>query len=647
MNRRIALGCERLEQRENPATTGITWPDGMHMTLSFVPDGTKVGEASSNLFAKLDAEASTATWQQEILEAFQTWAVNTNLNVGVVSDSGAPLGTAGAVQGDTRFGDIRIAAVPLPDGTLATNTPFLWSGSTWSGDVVLNSNYLFRTNYNGNQNGVFDLYTVMLNESGNVFGVLDTKTDKTSAVYNSYAGRKTGLNATDLADIQSLYGVREPDKIDATKGNNKITAAASLGNNNNHLVKEGDITTNTDVDFYTFTVPATSPAVVGVRVSVITEGVSSLQAGLKVYNSAQKLMTSQPANGPGQNLTYQIDNPAAYSQYYVSITGNNAGNSFHIGSYVLKVVYLYANGTTSEGNGNSSNTDMYVGDDNHTNDTIDVATNIPTRAGNKPDARFDFVYTGRLRDATDIDFYKVKAPSASGQKLNVVLWGLAPDAPAPKVEVFDAAYQPVAATLLSNQDGTFSVEVANVTGGCNYFIKVSALNPTGLRATGNYFMGADFNTQARTSFETYGSGTISPTNGTVSQTLTLNRNQLYDFQLAANAGPSGAWTQVRMEIVNASGEVVFVLDSYSGIPSATGQVYLRAGSYTVRYSAAASGNNALNPTDFTLRGRMISDPIGPTTVSSTSATTTTASWTPPTPSSGSSFLASWISPWYR
>ena len=55
-------------------------------------------------------------------------------------DDGSPLGAPGLVQGDTRFGDIRIAAAPLPGTSIAVGSPYLLSGSTWSGDIVLNSN---------------------------------------------------------------------------------------------------------------------------------------------------------------------------------------------------------------------------------------------------------------------------------------------------------------------------------------------------------------------------------------------------------------------------------------------------------------------------------------------------------------------------
>ena len=104
MTRHRPLRLECLEDRLAPSTTGVTWPDGSHLTLSFVPDGTRVGSSPSNLFAALNAGAPTAAWQQAILRAFQAWAAPANLNVGVVPDGGQPLGTSGIVQGDGRAG---------------------------------------------------------------------------------------------------------------------------------------------------------------------------------------------------------------------------------------------------------------------------------------------------------------------------------------------------------------------------------------------------------------------------------------------------------------------------------------------------------------------------------------------------------------
>src|SRR5262245_64778396 len=105
------LQLQRLEDRRVPATWGNPWPDPLHLTLSFAPDGTAVDSGTSSMFALLGN--NTSAWQTQILKAFQTWAVNANINIGVVADSGASFTSGGALQGDPRFGDIRIAASPL------------------------------------------------------------------------------------------------------------------------------------------------------------------------------------------------------------------------------------------------------------------------------------------------------------------------------------------------------------------------------------------------------------------------------------------------------------------------------------------------------------------------------------------------------
>src|SRR5215813_10600580 len=96
------LYVEPLEDRCTPATFGNPWPDASHLTLSFAPDGTAIGTNTSNLIATLNAVAPTKTWELAILQAFQTWAVNANLNIGVVADGGQPFGATGAIQGDAR-----------------------------------------------------------------------------------------------------------------------------------------------------------------------------------------------------------------------------------------------------------------------------------------------------------------------------------------------------------------------------------------------------------------------------------------------------------------------------------------------------------------------------------------------------------------
>jgi hypothetical protein len=45
--RRPSLRVEVLEDRCVPATWGNPWPDANHLTLSFAPDGTQVGNNTS------------------------------------------------------------------------------------------------------------------------------------------------------------------------------------------------------------------------------------------------------------------------------------------------------------------------------------------------------------------------------------------------------------------------------------------------------------------------------------------------------------------------------------------------------------------------------------------------------------------------
>src|SRR5262245_27302145 len=165
MNRlRSRLTLRQLEDRTTPVVWNNPWPDANHLTLSFAPDGTDVGGAPSALFAELGL-LPTSDWQTEILQAFQTWAAQANINLSVVGDSGTAFGTPGPVQGSALHGDVRIGATDLSAGELAITNPFdLLSG--WSGSVLLNTAMTFGLG----DLATSDLYTVMLQEAGHVFG---------------------------------------------------------------------------------------------------------------------------------------------------------------------------------------------------------------------------------------------------------------------------------------------------------------------------------------------------------------------------------------------------------------------------------------------------------------------------------------------
>ena len=144
---------------------------------------------------------ATATWQQQIGQAATLWENATNVNLARVSDGGQADGTSGNQQDDSRFGDIRIGAIPLPSGVLAvTLLPPTANGGTDAGDILLNSNVNWQINSN------YDLMTVVAHEFGHAAGSR-RRVDRTR---RRCTARTTGSSrhgpANDIAGVQSIYG---------------------------------------------------------------------------------------------------------------------------------------------------------------------------------------------------------------------------------------------------------------------------------------------------------------------------------------------------------------------------------------------------------------------------------------------------------
>ena len=617
---RLGSAFEALEDRSLPTTFGVPWADPEHLTFSFVADGTQTPLGTSSLSQVLNSAGTSAQWKLEILRAFQTWAVNANINIGLVTDGGQVLGAVGAVQGDARFGDIRVAAVGLSPDVLASTSPFSWTGTTLSGDMVLNASAPFGIG------SAYDLYSVALHEAGHAFGLdHDHDHDEASAIHSGYE-YQTGLSATDIAHLQALYGARRADAYDLAGGNDTVARATALQRSSvSQLLATGDLTTMSDVDYYKFTAPALTAMLSNVTVRLKTEGLSLLTARVTVYDSAGRVVASGASTDPLNNDLVLSFKPGLFGGNYTIKVEGARNDVFDIGGYKLGVDFLSLGGLLSP-----ITTTLTGVLDGHTDDVLATALGVKTNTGN--DARFDAVYRGVLEDSYDVDSYRVRtdryAPGTS-VTLNVMVWGLDANPVDARVRVFDANGTAVAFQVLSNDRGLFSVQVLNAVSGKDYYVQVSAREGA-TKGTGSYFFAADFNQLAPLVFDNVANGTVAAGKTTTADTVSLSEAGVYQFALGAQGQKAG--DSVTMTVYDEDGNVVFTLTSVAGRPPVTSSQYLKAGTYTVKYAGARTNDESVG---YGLFMTQLSEGVGPYATSTATPPTSAAPPTAPPPPSQS------------
>jgi hypothetical protein len=176
--------------------------------------------------------------------------------------------------------------------------------------------------------------------------------------------------------------------------------------------------------------------------------------------------------------------------------------------------------------------------------------------------------------------------------------------------------QAVAATVLQNKDGTYSVSVAGVAPNTNYLVQVSSAKPMLLQ--GAFHLSAVFTTKPVEAATNLDGGTLGGSEAASdTRTLSVSQSQVARFALTATA-PSGSssTSPVTMTIKDACGNVIFTLVSKPG-ETVTGDARLPAGDYTVTYTVDTPQNGGGVPVKgYRLDYWTIDDPIGPRSTSS-------------------------------
>ncbi|QEH34284.1 Matrixin [Aquisphaera giovannonii] len=312
------------------STLGAKWPYASRITYSFVPDGANIGGYSNSLFATLNAKYPTATWQLQFQKAASVWQAVAGINLCQVGDDGSALGVDGNQQGDPRFGDIRISAVPQGSGTLAVClTPPPVNGGTDAGDIILNStsNWGINTSY--------DLETVAIHELGHALG-LGHSAIQAACLYAYYNGGKQSLNTDDVSGIQSIWGPAKSDIFNSNGQSNGLnTTAANLnayiGSSGQAAIPNLTIGKTGQSEWFSVTVPSNTT---GTFVATVqSTGLSVLSPKLQVLTPSLTLLGSVASANFGDTVGVTLTGVSAGTTYLIRVAGNTAGSAF--GGYGL------------------------------------------------------------------------------------------------------------------------------------------------------------------------------------------------------------------------------------------------------------------------------------------------------------------------
>jgi hypothetical protein len=159
-------------------------------------------------------------------------------------------------------------------------------------------------------------------------------------MYTSYGGVKSGLTGDDSAGIQAIYGGgRTPDRYESTGAGESFATAVNLSSQVNAttltaLVTGLDVTTTSDVDYYTFTAPAGTTGAFTVQLQ--SKGLSLLAPKMTAYAANQSTVLGAAVNTgeSGATLSLTVNHVTAGEQFYVKVQGANT-TAFGTGAYAL------------------------------------------------------------------------------------------------------------------------------------------------------------------------------------------------------------------------------------------------------------------------------------------------------------------------
>lgn len=630
----LSLSVESLEDRRLMANFGTPWPDARSLSVSFPTDQAAVGAYRNAAREVLDQVTDRLQWQEAALRAFQTWAVQANINVGLSADRGDDFGAVGLSTNDPRFGEFRIGAFPQI-GVLANALPYQQIAGTWSGDVLLNTHTnFFLGDWNStspiqvpaaNEKGpAVELFSVLLHEAGNALGLADNTL--AGAVMNgTYSGPNGILKSSDIAAIRQLYGPRR-DVFEASANN--IRSQASIVQNplgftgSQPLSVNGSLNSMGDVDFYRI---STLPGKEKVSIRLWASGISLLKAKLEVLDRFGNKISDVKADSVfDNNLQLDIGSLQDHPSLFVRVA-RNTNDVFAIGDYRLDIDYrdtsLQPSLTPTAHDADAEDEDDasvdYVSVDElfdqfglvdlevGTNDSLTTATPLATTIGFLEHTRYEF--QSALASASDRDLWSFQAPTTASPTLHITVDPVTSRIAPLDVILLNRDGDRIGSSLTHKADGGLSLVVNEPLAGEHYVLLVRSPSGTEV-APGNYVATINFATNSASALRTVYSDIVTNASASLSK-LTIPKTQLFRFDLSSQADSNDIGVQLNIFDAR-TGAMVAAMASANGL-ARTEYVWLGAGEYVLKAINRARLPSAVGVASFSLRADVISDDQGP------------------------------------